>query len=203
MGPLEELVQRCREAAGEGGAAAVGEVLAAAVGDRGSARRHGLEATERSAFVTLHRSPDLTIQHVVLPPGALAAPHDHRMWAVIGVYAGQEDNAFYELDVEQVSLHPTGGIELRAGEVLSLKDDVIHGIVNPSSRYTAALHVYGGDLLATDRTTWDANGAPHPLDLALQASVVQAAQGREEELGRGLTRDETLELLASLVRGRP
>lgn len=57
--------------------------------------------------------------------------------------------------------------------------------------------------LATDRTTWDANGAPHPLDLALQASAVQAAQRREEELGRGLTRDETLELLARLVQGRP
>ncbi len=43
----------------------------------------------------LYRDDDLTVLHVVWAPGMSIYPHDHRMWAVIGIYSGQEDNAFY------------------------------------------------------------------------------------------------------------
>ena len=33
--------------------------------------------------------------HVVWAPGMRIRPHDHLMWAAIGLYAGQEDNTFY------------------------------------------------------------------------------------------------------------
>ena len=50
---------------------------------------------ERSGFFLLHHDDDLTILHVVWAPRMAIYPHDHRMWAVIGMYTGQEDNAFY------------------------------------------------------------------------------------------------------------
>ena len=44
---------------------------------------------------TLHRSAELTVLNVIWAPGMAIYPHDHRMWAVIGIYGGQEDNTFY------------------------------------------------------------------------------------------------------------
>src|SRR5258705_1190698 len=37
----------------------------------------------------LHHEPDFTVIHLVWAPGMQLYPHDHRMWAVIGIYAGQ------------------------------------------------------------------------------------------------------------------
>jgi len=34
---------------------------------------------------------DLTILNVVWTPGMVVYPHDHRTWAVIGLYGGRED----------------------------------------------------------------------------------------------------------------
>ena len=33
--------------------------------------------------------------NVIWGPGMTIMPHDHRMWAVIGVYTGREDNIFW------------------------------------------------------------------------------------------------------------
>jgi predicted metal-dependent enzyme (double-stranded beta helix superfamily) len=39
---------------------------------------------------------DLTVAHVVIPGGLpKSLPHDHRMWAVIGMIEGQEANEFF------------------------------------------------------------------------------------------------------------
>jgi len=43
----------------------------------------------------LHVSPDLTVIKVVWAPGMRLWPHDHRMWAAIGIYTGGEDNEFF------------------------------------------------------------------------------------------------------------
>src|SRR5262245_27697252 len=50
---------------------------------------------DRAEFVRLYASPDLTVLKVVWSPGKSIWPHDHRMWAAIGIYTGGEDNAFY------------------------------------------------------------------------------------------------------------
>ena len=42
----------------------------------------------------------LTVLNVVWAPGMVLPPHDHRMWAAIGIYAGQEDNEFFRRDGE-------------------------------------------------------------------------------------------------------
>jgi predicted metal-dependent enzyme (double-stranded beta helix superfamily) len=101
----------------------------------------------------VHNAPDLTILDVVWAPGSAILPHDHRMWATIAIYDGREDNAFYRRDGNHAV--PSGGKELAAGDVLVLGEQVVHGVRNPGSGFTGAIHVYGGDLIGTPRSQWD------------------------------------------------
>jgi predicted metal-dependent enzyme (double-stranded beta helix superfamily) len=101
----------------------------------------------------LFRSPELTVLNVTLRPGALSAPHDHHMWAVIGIYGGAETNTFYRRDGER--LVEANRRTVPAGEALLLGDDVIHTVENPLQTPTLGLHVYGGDLLGAARSMWD------------------------------------------------
>ncbi len=39
------------------------------------------DLAEAASFTTWHRSPELTILHVVWPPSVDLFAHDHRMWA--------------------------------------------------------------------------------------------------------------------------
>jgi predicted metal-dependent enzyme (double-stranded beta helix superfamily) len=112
----------------------------------------------------IHNAPDLTVLDVVWAPGSAILPHDHRMWAAIAIYDGREDNAFFRRDGGRASGHvvSSGGRALHAGEVMLLGDDAIHGVRNPGSSYTGAIHVYGGDLIGTPRSQWD----PETLDEA-------------------------------------
>jgi predicted metal-dependent enzyme (double-stranded beta helix superfamily) len=119
-----------------------------------------LRPTE-GGITLLHHAPDLTVIHVVWAPGMRLYPHDHRMWAVIGIYAGQEDNEFYRRSGPGANtLVDSGGKELAAGDVLVLGDDVIHAVTNPLGRLTGAIHVYGGDFVNQPRSQW----GPGPLE---------------------------------------
>jgi predicted metal-dependent enzyme (double-stranded beta helix superfamily) len=96
-------------------------------------------------------------------------PHDHRMWAAIGIYAGGEDNTFYRRRGR--TLVPSGGKQLRLGDTAVLGDDTVHGVANPTHRHAGAIHVYGGDLLATPRSEWDEETfeeRPYDVDAALR-----------------------------------
>jgi predicted metal-dependent enzyme (double-stranded beta helix superfamily) len=113
----------------------------------------------------LHNAPDLTVLDVVWAPGSAILPHDHRMWAAIAIYDGREDNAFFRRD--GIHAVPSGGKELATGDVLLLGDQVVHGVSNPGSDYTGAIHVYGGDLIGTPRSQWDPETleeAPYDFD---------------------------------------
>jgi predicted metal-dependent enzyme (double-stranded beta helix superfamily) len=110
-------------------------------------------ANTEVGLAPVHTSPDLTILHVVWPPGMALFPHDHRMWAAIGVYRGQEDNAFYRREADAIVA--SGGRQLREHDVLLLGTDVIHAVTNPRQHaFTAAIHVYGGDFFGTPRSAW-------------------------------------------------
>src|SRR5581483_9053277 len=103
----------------------------------------------------LHSAPDLTVLHVVWAPGMVLFPHDHLMWAAIGIYSGQEDNTFFRRQPGQpTSITQTGGKELRTSDVLLLGKDAIHGVTNPLDRITGAIHVYGGDFVNQPRSQW-------------------------------------------------
>jgi predicted metal-dependent enzyme (double-stranded beta helix superfamily) len=124
-----------------------------AVGDALQPRRGGLDL--------LYVSDELTVLHVVWAPGMRLFPHDHQMWANIGIYAGQEDNTFYRrTDDDPRTVSESGGKELRVGDVLTLGTDAIHAVTNPLDRLTAAIHIYGGDFVNNPRSQW----GPGPLE---------------------------------------
>jgi predicted metal-dependent enzyme (double-stranded beta helix superfamily) len=103
----------------------------------------------------LYRSPALSIVHAVWAPRMQLVPHDHRMWAVIGIYGGTEENAFFRRSGEAADpLVGSGGKVIDTGDVLVLGDDVIHSVANPTDRLTGAIHVYGGDFVDQPRSQW-------------------------------------------------
>jgi len=134
----------------------VREIVARAVRAPGEVLR-AVGEPERAGFHALHRSPDLTILNLVWGPWMTLRPHDHRMWAVIGIYTGREDNIFWR----RTPGGPPGAIEAAGAKALSEKDavplgrDIIHSVTNPIGRLTGALHVYGGDFFAVPRSEWD------------------------------------------------
>ena len=93
-------------------------------------------------------------------------PHNHLMWAIIGVTHGGEDNAFFRRTED--SIESSGGRVLGEGDVLVMGAETIHAVKNPSSeRLSSALHVYGGDLIGTAKTMWgDPDWSAQPFDLA-------------------------------------
>ena len=118
--------------------------------------------TAQPGLEVLHRSDDLVIASVIIPAGLPETlPHDHTMWALVGVYGGQEDNRFFRRDGGQVT--ETRRRSLHEGDTLAMGDDTIHAIRNPRAHeWLAAIHVYGGDLLAADRSMWTDDGeAPY------------------------------------------
>jgi len=164
MTALDTLVAACIEAIGQPDPrGAVREVLARSVADSALG---GDQYETRVGLHILYRSTDLTVLNVIWPPLMTLFPHDHRMWAAIGIYGGREDNAFYRRNGE--SLVPSGGREITDGAVLLLGDDVVHSVHNPARHsYTGAIHVYGGDFVGTQRSQWvppELTEQPYDLD---------------------------------------
>jgi predicted metal-dependent enzyme (double-stranded beta helix superfamily) len=90
------------------------------------------------------------------------------MWAVIGIYTGREDNIFWRRSRGA----PGARIEAAAAKALSEREttplgrDIIHSVVNPIKRLTGAIHVYGGDFFAVQRSEWDPEHlAERPYDV--------------------------------------
>ena len=82
-------------------------------------------------------------------------PHDHRMWAVIGIYTGREDNVFWRKVKGNDRIEAVGAKALCEGDAEPLGADVIHSVINPINKLTGAIHIYGGDFFATERSEWD------------------------------------------------
>jgi predicted metal-dependent enzyme (double-stranded beta helix superfamily) len=110
----------------------------------------------KAAGITLlYHAPDLTVLDVVWAPGMRLFPHDHRMWATIGVYAGREDNEFFRRASEgPAGLVPSNGKTLDPSDVVLLGDDTIHSVANPGRGPTGAIHIYGGDFVNQPRSQW-------------------------------------------------
>ncbi len=174
---VDDIIARCRDALAEAAPAlAVRDVLDELVADP-SALDRALGEVELGGITTLHNATDLTILRVAWTPGMALNPHEHRMWAVIGMYGGQEDNAFYRR--VPGGLEPSGGKELGAGAVLVLGDDVVHSVANSRRDFAVALHVYGGDFFSVARSEWDFDTyEERPRDLARTRRVFDEANAR-------------------------
>jgi predicted metal-dependent enzyme (double-stranded beta helix superfamily) len=153
MFDLDEFIEQCRRAMGETQPRlAVKEVLERAVSEPASLT--DALPPERAEIVPLYAADDLSILKVVWAPEMRFRPHNHLMWAAIGLYGGQEDNTFYRRMGEGIAV--SGGRELECGDVALLGDDTIHAVENPRRSYTGAIHVYGGNITARPgRSEWE------------------------------------------------
>jgi predicted metal-dependent enzyme (double-stranded beta helix superfamily) len=157
MFDLDQFVADCRAAqTADRSSKAVREVVRRAVADP-AALLKALGEPERAAIGEIYRSDELSILNVVWAPHMTIMPHNHRMWAVIGVYGGREDNIFWRRipSATDGQIEAAGAHSLSVSEVEPLGHDIIHSVTNPTPKFTAAIHVYGGDFFATQRSEWD------------------------------------------------
>jgi predicted metal-dependent enzyme (double-stranded beta helix superfamily) len=153
MFDIDEFLSECVRAAEEREPRlAVKEVLERAVREPEGVAQ-ALPCT-RAELVPLHVSDQLSVLKVVWAPGMSFRPHNHLMWAAIGLYGGQEDNTFYRRASEGIVV--SGNRQLATGDVALLGDDTIHAVANPRRQFTGAIHVYGGDITRRPgRSEWD------------------------------------------------
>ena len=132
--------------------AAIREVLARAVSDHASVLS-ALGPPQLAGLDVLHRSRTLTIFAAKWAPQMNLVAHDHRMWALIGIYTGREDNILWRRRAGRIEADRAN--VLFAGDVATLPVDAIHSVTNPLPRFTAGLHIYGGDFFDTARSQWN------------------------------------------------
>ena len=104
-------------------------------------------------------------------------PHNHNMWASIGIYTGREDNILWER--QGISVTATRAAALSEKQVFGLPADAIHSVTNPIGRLTGAIHIYGGDFFAAGRSEWDAETLrERPWDIEAAQSEFRKAADR-------------------------
>jgi predicted metal-dependent enzyme (double-stranded beta helix superfamily) len=177
MFDVERFTEECRAGLRE----SMPEVAIRAIVERAMANPEGVERTlgtpTMGQITTLHHSAELTILNVIWAPGMAIYPHDHRMWAVIGLYGGREDNTFYRRTAH--GLEVAGGKPIEARGAALLGESIIHAVTNPLRQFTGAIHVYGGDFFAMPRSEWDPTTLEErPYDVARARRVFQEANDR-------------------------
>ena len=137
----------------------------------------------RLAITDLYRSDRLTILNVVWSKRMSTMPHDHRMWAVIGIYTGREDNIFWRRVPGQANgpIEAFGAKSIGERCVEPLGHDVNHSVTNPLGRLTGALHVYGGNFYGVARSEWDHETLlERPYDFELRRRQIMEANARAD-----------------------
>ena len=148
--------------------AAVKEIVTRAVAEPSQVLK-ALGEPRLAGVETLYRSDSLTILNVLWGPFMRLYPHNHLMWAVIGIYGGRSENGLIELGANTVDTK----------DVIPLGEAVIHSVTNPLEQITAAIHVYGGDFFATPRSEWNPKTLEErPYDVAHLMRVFEESNER-------------------------
>jgi predicted metal-dependent enzyme (double-stranded beta helix superfamily) len=177
---LDEFVDDVRRANRERDAQrAVDDVLARTVSEP-SRVLAGLGEPRAAGLQTLYHADDLTILNVIWAPLMLLLPHNHNMWASIGIYTGREDNIIWKRRSSRVEA--VRAASLSEKEVFPLPEHAIHSVSNPIRRLTGAIHVYGGDFFVTARRSeWDPETlSERPFDLEAARAAFREANDRFE-----------------------
>ena len=155
---IDKFVADCIEAGKETEPqSAIKEVLAEAVSTPRAVLK-ALGEPKKAGINVLHRSKSLTIFNANWTPQMNLMPHNHLMWAMIGIFTGREDNILWRKNEEGIKAF--GAEALFKGDVGVLPVDAIHSVTNPLLRFTGGIHIYGGDFFATTRSQWN----PETLD---------------------------------------
>jgi predicted metal-dependent enzyme (double-stranded beta helix superfamily) len=173
----ELFIQDCIDAIPEG-QGAIREVVCKAVSN-GAGVMSGLGEPQQAGITPIYRAQDLTIINFAWAPCMSLMPHNHQMFAVIGIYSGREDNVFWRRT--ENSIEAEGAKSLGVGDVATLGRDTIHSVLNPIGKMTCALHVYGGDFFAPDapRSEWDHETLiERPWDIDKVKALFREAEAR-------------------------
>ena len=110
----------------------------------------------------LHEEPDHTLAVFAISwlPGKGVTPHNHRTWSVVVGVDGTEENTFWKRTDDGTqpgfaSIEETARKTIEQGEVIGMKGDAIHSVINPSDQITLSLHVYGKHLNYSGRSLFD------------------------------------------------
>jgi len=150
---IDRFIADCVAASEETNAqSAVNEVLARTVATPNDVLA-ALGKPENAGHTVLLRSPTLTILVATWTPQMNLMPHNHLMWANIGIYTGREDNILWESTPD--GLKACRAEALFARDTAMLPEDVVHSVTNPLQRFTGGIHIYGGDFFDTPRSQWN------------------------------------------------
>jgi predicted metal-dependent enzyme (double-stranded beta helix superfamily) len=98
-------------------------------------------------------------------PGQATPIHDHRVWGLVGVLRGSELNEAFERD-SAGRLKGRAPERLAAGTVAALSPGIgdVHRVSNGEpDRVSISIHVYGANIGAVERATYDAFGVSKPF----------------------------------------
>jgi predicted metal-dependent enzyme (double-stranded beta helix superfamily) len=178
----ERFIEECRAALKERHAqTAIRELVEKAVSEPAQVVR-ALGEPQLAGVEKIYRADDLTILNLCWGPRMVFKPHDHQMWAVIGIYGGREQNIFYRRSEKGLTQHGTK--EMSTRDTIPLGAAIIHAVTNPLDQITGAIHVYGGDFFATSRSEWDPRTfEEHPYDMehTMRAFEESNAQLRDKK----------------------
>jgi predicted metal-dependent enzyme (double-stranded beta helix superfamily) len=182
MFDADELAAACHDALAESEPRlAVRELLERVVSQPGAIDA-ALGRPAAGGLRSLHRSPEITVLHIVWSPHVALFPHDHGMWAANAIYRGAEDNVYFRR--RGSTIERVGGERLAAGDVGLLGERAIHAVTNPGDDFTAAIHVYGGDYFGVARSQWDASTlVERPFDVEDVRRTLAAADRRAAPAG--------------------
>jgi predicted metal-dependent enzyme (double-stranded beta helix superfamily) len=141
---------------------------------------------DEGGIEVLYNDDELTVINFVWAPKMTIYPHEHRMWATIGIYGGAEDNTLWRRGPERIA--PAGVKSLEDGDVISLGRDAIHSVHNPRAAYSGAIHVYGGDFVNAPRSQWDPDTLmEQPYDIErIRRLFAEANEAWKAQLGHDL-----------------
>jgi len=179
---IDRFVADCIAANEEADAqAAVNEILARAVSTP-DAVLAALGEPDLAGLNVLLSSSTLTIFAASWTPQMNLMPHDHLMWANIGIYTGREDNIFWERTPDGIKAFSADALFVK--DTAMLPEDALHSVTNPLRRFTGGLHIYGGDFFDTTRSQWN----PETLEEEPSdgARIREMFRRENERLGLGI-----------------
>ena len=160
MFDLDQFVADCRSARGtDCPSKTIGEVIKRTVSDPAGLLKV-LGEPDRAGIKELYRASDLSILNVVWAPGMMVMPHNHRMWANIGVYVGREDNIFWASyrkargNADRSCSAPARWARKtrsRSAKTLSTRSSTRHPNSLPRSTFTAAISLPPSAVNGTQR----------------------------------------------------
>jgi len=112
-------------------------------------------------------------------PGHRTPIHDHTVWGLVGVMRGMERCEEYSPALEKMNAH-----EVKPGEVDRVSPRVgdIHVVSNAGTRTAVSIHVYGANIGAVRRHTFDpATGAPKTFVSGYHNATVPNLWDRSKE----------------------